>query len=253
MIANLHTHTARCHHATGTEQEYAEAALEAGLKVLGFSDHTPYFFPGDYYSRMRMYPEELDGYVASVRRLQKEYADRLEIPLGLEVEYYPSLFPELLPRLRDAGIEYMLLGQHWNKDEMDQEYNGRPTESEEKLECYCNQRGIIIETYEYLLTIPDEKVREEHLATVEKGMLAQYTPQMKKLTFSQGKMLIKLVDRECDQTGYELIRTFMGSFKASFYQAFAALFGASLKRGYDPDGDDAEIEEIIYWVDQGVL
>lgn len=114
-------------------------------------------------------------------------------------------------------------------------------------------RGIIIETYEYLLTIPDEKVREEHLATVEKGMLAQYTPQMKKLTFSQGKMLIKLVDRECDQTGYELIRTFMGSFKASFYQAFAALFGASLKRDYDPDGDDAEIEEIIYWVDQGVL
>ena len=114
-------------------------------------------------------------------------------------------------------------------------------------------RGIIIETYEYLLTIPDEKVREEHLATVEKGMLAQYTPQMKKLTFSQGKMLIKLVDRECDQTGYELIRTFMGSFKASFYQAFAALFGASLKRGYNPDGDDAEIEEIIYWVDQGVL
>ena len=114
-------------------------------------------------------------------------------------------------------------------------------------------RGIIIETYEYLLTIPDEKVREEHLATVEKGMLAQYTPRMKKLTFSQGKMLIKLVDRECDQTGYELIRTFMGSFKASFYQAFAALFGASLKRGYDPDGDDAEIEEIIYWVDQGVL
>lgn len=114
-------------------------------------------------------------------------------------------------------------------------------------------RGIIIETYEYLLTIPDEKVREEHLATVEKGMLAQYTPQMKKLTFSQGKMLIKLVDRECDQTGYELIRTFMGSFKASFYQAFAALFGASLKRGYDADGDDAEIEEIIYWVDQGVL
>lgn len=114
-------------------------------------------------------------------------------------------------------------------------------------------RGIIIETYEYLLTIPDEKVREEHLATVEKGMLAQYTPQMKKLTFSQGKMLIKLVDRECDQTGYELIRTFMGSFKASFYQAFAALFGASLKRGYDPDGDDAEIEEIIYWVEQGML
>lgn len=114
-------------------------------------------------------------------------------------------------------------------------------------------RGIIIETYEYLLTIPDEKVREEHLAAVEKGMLAQYTPRMKKLTLSQGKMLIKLVDRECDQTGYDLIRTFMGSFKAGFYQTFAALFGASLKREYDPELEDAEIEEIIYWVEQGAL
>lgn len=114
-------------------------------------------------------------------------------------------------------------------------------------------RGIIIETYEYLITLPDEENREAHLAAVEKGLMAQYTPQMKKLTFSQGKMLIKLIDRECEQTGYELIRTFMGNFKAGFYQAFAALFGASLKRGYDPDGEDAEIEEIIFWVEQGAL
>ena len=84
-------------------------------------------------------------------------------------------------------------------------------------------------------------------------MLEQYTPQMRKLTFNQGKMLIKLVDRECDQTGYELIRVFMGDFKARFYQTFAALFGASLKKEYDPELEDAEIEEIIYWVEMGVL
>lgn len=114
-------------------------------------------------------------------------------------------------------------------------------------------RGIIIETYEYLLTIPEEKDREAHLAAVEKGMLEQYTPQMKKLTFNQGKMLIKLVDRECQQTGYELIKVFMGSFKANFYQAFAALFGASLKKEYDPELEDAEIEEIIFWIDNGAL
>ena len=114
-------------------------------------------------------------------------------------------------------------------------------------------RGIIIETYEYLLTIPDEKAREAHLAEVEKGLLAQYTPRMRGLTFSQGKMLIKLIDRECDQTGYELIRVFMGSFKANFYQTFAALFGASLKKEYDPELADAEVEEIIYWVEQGAL
>lgn len=114
-------------------------------------------------------------------------------------------------------------------------------------------RGIIIETYEYLLTIPEEKAREAHLSAVEKGMLEQYTPQMKKLTFNQGKMLIKLVDRECQQTGYELIKVFMGSLKANFYQAFAALFGASLKKEYDPELEDAEIEEIIFWIDNGAL
>ena len=114
-------------------------------------------------------------------------------------------------------------------------------------------RGIIIETYEYLLTLPDEKMRQAHLEAVEKGMLAQYTPRMKQLTFSQGKMLIKLIDRECDQTGYDLIRVFMGDFKARFYQTFAALFGASLKKEFDPELEDAEIEEIIYWVELGAL
>lgn len=114
-------------------------------------------------------------------------------------------------------------------------------------------RGIIVETYEYLLTIPDEKAREKHLSAVEKGMLDQYTPQMKKLTFRQGKMLIKLIDRECQQTGFELIKVFMGSFKANFYQTFAALFGASLKKEYDPEFEDAEIEEIIFWIDNGAL
>jgi hypothetical protein len=114
-------------------------------------------------------------------------------------------------------------------------------------------RGIIIETYEYLLTIPDEKARQAHLEAVEKGLLDQYTPRMRKLTFRQGKMLIKLIDRECQQTGFELIKVFMGSLKANFYQTFAALFGASLKKEYDPDIEDAEIEEIIFWIDNGAL
>ena len=114
-------------------------------------------------------------------------------------------------------------------------------------------RGIIVETYEYLLTIPNEKERERHLAAVEKGLLEQYTPRMKKLTLRQGKMLIKLIDRECNQTGFDLIKVFMGRFKANFYQTFASLFGASLKKEYDPEIEDAEIEEIIFWIDNGAL
>lgn len=139
MQVNLHTHTPRCRHAVGKEEEYVQVALENTLRVLGFSDHTPYWFPGDYYSHMRMYPQELTEYADTIRALQKQYAGLLEIPLGVEVEYYPGLFPELMPRLRDAGIEYILLGQHWNGDEMGQEYNGRPSANEEKLRCYCRQ------------------------------------------------------------------------------------------------------------------
>ena len=84
----------------------------------------------------------------------------------------------------------------------------------------------VIETYEYMITLPDEKSRQKHMKAVEKSLKEQYTPRMKKLSFSQGKLLIKLVDRQTNSTGYELVKAFMGPFKAGFYQTFAALFGA---------------------------
>lgn len=139
VIANFHTHTRRCRHAVGTEDEYVQAALEAGLKILGFSDHTPYYFPGNYYSTFRMYPSELKGYVDSVLRVRKAYEGQIRIPLGLEAEFYPGLFPELLPRLQDAGIEYLLLGQHFVGDEVGEHYCGRPTADPDVLRRYCRQ------------------------------------------------------------------------------------------------------------------
>ena len=139
MIANYHTHTARCNHAIGAEREYVQAAVDGGLQILGFSDHTPQFFPGEYYSRMRMRPELLEDYVQTVLGLRREYADRLQILLGLEVEYYPAIFGRLLEVLRDTPVEYMILGQHWNCNEFDAPYNGKPTENEGQLAQYCNQ------------------------------------------------------------------------------------------------------------------
>ena len=79
-------------------------------------------------------------------------------------------------------------------------------------------------------TLPNKKAKEKHLKRVEKGLKEQYTPMMKKLTFAQGKLLIKLVDRECNQSSYELVKAFMGPFKAGFYQTFAALFGAMMQK-----------------------
>jgi histidinol-phosphatase (PHP family) len=109
------------------------------LKVLGFSDHSPQIFPGGYYSTFRMYPEQLNDYVQTVLALRKEYEGRIEIPLGLELEYYPTLLPELLPILRDQPMDYLLLGQHFVGNEFDDHYTGYPTEEKRLLEKYCDQ------------------------------------------------------------------------------------------------------------------
>lgn len=111
---------------------------------------------------------------------------------------------------------------------------------------------IIIETYEYLQTLPP-KERQKHLKRVEKSLKEQYMPRMKKLTFAQGKLLIKLVDRQTSSTGYDLVKAFLGPFRAGFYQTFAALFGASLKKEYDATGDDALTERVILLVESGQL
>lgn len=139
VIANYHTHTARCRHASGREEEYVKAALEEGLSVLGFSDHTPYWFEGDYYSTFRMYPHQLEEYVESVLAVRVAYAGRIAIPLGLEAEFYPAFFPDMLERVRDAGIEYLLLGQHFVGNEIGEHYCGRPTADPDILQRYCHQ------------------------------------------------------------------------------------------------------------------
>lgn len=114
-------------------------------------------------------------------------------------------------------------------------------------------KQVVIETYEFLETLPNEKARDKHIKAVEKSLKAQYTPRMKKLSFSQGKLLIKLVNRECNQSSYQLVKAFMGPFKAGFYQAFAAIFGASLKKEYHPEDEDQMIERIVQLVENGQL
>lgn len=114
-------------------------------------------------------------------------------------------------------------------------------------------RDIIYNTEEQLKKLPNEKARKKYLDEKEKELKKTYTPKMKKLTFRQGKLLIKLIDRECDQSAYQLIKLFMGSFKAVFYQSFAKLFGASLKKTYDPTGEDFMIERVVVLVINGQL
>lgn len=112
---------------------------------------------------------------------------------------------------------------------------------------------IIVETYEYLETLPNKKAKDAHMKLVEKNIKKEYTPRMKKLTYSQGKLLIKLVYRECNSSSYNLVQAFLGPVKAGFYQAFAWAFGASLKKDYDPNGVDRLTERVVLQVEAGQL
>ena len=112
---------------------------------------------------------------------------------------------------------------------------------------------LVIETYEYIETLPDKKARMAHLNQMEKDLRATYGPTLKKLSRSQGRLLVKLIDRECNQTGYDIAKAFIGSFKANAYQALAFCFGNSLTKHYDPEGDDYYIERVCRMVESGQL
>ena len=113
----------------------------------------------------------------------------------------------------------------------------------------------LLETYEYIETFPTQKERERHLAEMEKAVFNQYKPHLKKFTKSQGKMLVKLINRETNQSSYSILKAFLGTFRAGFWQTFGRFFGVNLKSGYDPDknDDDAIIERVCVMVEQGML
>lgn len=121
--ANYHTHTTRCQHAEGTDEAYVLAAIEAGFDVLGFADHAPWPFGRGFVSGIRMRCDQLPGYLASLQVLQAQYAGRLELHIGLEAEYFPRYHDHLL-RMRDEGVTYFILGQHYADSEEENMYVG---------------------------------------------------------------------------------------------------------------------------------
>ena len=170
MIANYHTHTWRCRHADGTEREYVENAIAAGLKILGFSDHTPQVYPNGFVCPVKMLPEELEGYVDTILDLKREYKADIDILLGLEAEYLYTLWEPLLRLLEPYPIEYMILGQHYLGDGVNEPFCGERTNSVERLKLYCRQTREALETGKFLyfahpdvlwFTGPDDIYEEE--------------------------------------------------------------------------------------------
>lgn len=142
MLANYHTHTFRCRHAQGEDREYVEKAIQAGMQVLGFSDHCPWIFPDGYVSGTRMLPQQLDDYFTSIDKLKQEYQNDITIYCGFESEYLPEMMEAQQKLLADYPVDYMILGQHFICNEMYGTYTGFPTNSEEDLRRYVD---LIIE------------------------------------------------------------------------------------------------------------
>ena len=112
-LVNYHTHTWRCQHASGTEEDYVRAAVAAGFRVLGFADHTPWPYEDGFVSHMRMRLDQLDGYLAVVADLRKRYAGQLRIPVGLECEAFPK-YMGWLRDLKAEKLDYLILGNHYD-------------------------------------------------------------------------------------------------------------------------------------------
>jgi len=104
-----------------------------------------------------------------------------------------------------------------------------------------------------LAKIKSEKEQKEYVKQVEKDLKDQYEEDLKKLTLTQGRILIKLIDRETGDTSYELVKELRGSLSAFFWQALARLFGSNLKSEFDAEGEDKLIDEIVILIEHGQL
>ncbi|MDE6450233.1 MAG: DUF4294 domain-containing protein [Muribaculaceae bacterium] len=113
----------------------------------------------------------------------------------------------------------------------------------------------LVETYEYIETFPTQKEREQYIKEMEDALFEQYKPQLKRFTKSQARMLVKLIQRETKQSSYSILKAFLGSFRATFWQGFGRLFGVNLKNEYHPETNrqDAIIERVCTLVEQGAL
>ena len=201
MIANYHTHTWRCNHAEDTEREYVEAAVARGIKTLGFADHAPYFFDGDYYSGFRMKREQYRDYADTLKALRQEYADRIDIFIGAEMEYYPKYFEKTLDFMNEIGLDYIIMGQHY-MDHTESWHAYKETEDEAVLARYVDVvlEGAGTGAYTYIAHPDhinfrgDEKIWHKHMFRLCQALKEMDVPvEMNLLGLWEGRHYPRLV------------------------------------------------------------
>lgn len=148
---NYHTHTSRCFHAIGQDEEYVQAAIQAGIQELGFSDHTPWHYHSSFKATMRMPESQLDDYIQSIRALKEKYKKQISIKIGLECEYFERYMPWLEKMLKDKKIDYIILGNHYQDTDENHVYFGFPL-SKDQLMSYVDHciKAIDSGLYSYI-------------------------------------------------------------------------------------------------------
>lgn len=140
MNYNYHTHTYRCHHASGTPEEYIIRAISCGIKFMGFSDHAPFICSNGTESGYRVPMNEAKDYCNEIQELAEKYKEKLDLKVGYEMEYYPENFDTMLKTVKESGAEYLILGQHFIDDEsIAPEHTIYETDSTEKLKRYVSR------------------------------------------------------------------------------------------------------------------
>ena len=203
MKANYHTHTMRCKHALGREEDYIRAAIAAGYDEIGFSDHTPWPYRNGFVSGMRMDVGELDGYVRTIRELGEKYKDQIRVRVGLECEYFPEYMDWLFDKKRELELDYLILGNHFDETDETGAYFGRIT-TPQLLRRYVHTTVRGLETGEFLyLAHPDlymraypEFDRDCRAAAMdlcrairELGLLAEYNLEGVRVSQNEGRVL----------------------------------------------------------------
>lgn len=173
MRVNYHTHTHRCGHAKGTEEEYVQAAIAGGMEILGFSEHATFVMYPGVTEQDHLHREELPQYVAAVREAAKRHEKEIQVHVGIEAEYCPETFRDFCSILRDQGIEYLLMGQHYLDSPL-----GQRTRNEiydpRILEHYCDQiiEGMQTGAFTYvahpdcILFLGDRKLLKDQLRRI---------------------------------------------------------------------------------------
>ena len=183
--------------------------------------------------------------------VEKAPDDSVALPIYVQVgkvKYKGDSIPHvILPTL------YKYPPMEFKNEAERQEYNRLVSNIKLLLPLAKLVRYTIIETYDYLRLLPDKKSRQAHIDRMEADLKRRYGPMIRKLTRSQGRLLLKLIDRECNQTGYNIAKAFIGSFRANLYQSIGLLFGNSLSRHYDPNGDDRYTERVVRLVESGQI